>query len=138
MRVELKRIDDAFQMEAKDENGKTVHFDGSLKIGGHNEGVSPMQSMLMAMGGCSAIDVVLILKKQKQEITDFTISIDGEREQGKEPSLWKTIHAHFKLKGKVEKEKAQRAVELSVEKYCSVAATLRAAGAAITYEVTVE
>ena len=137
MRVELKRLDDAFQMEATDGNGKTVRFDGSPKIGGHNEGVSPMQSMLMAMGACSAIDVVLILKKQKQEITDFTISIDGEREEGKEPSLWKTIHAHFKLTGKIEKEKAQRAVELSIEKYCSVAATLRAAGAAITYEVTV-
>ena len=137
MRIELRRLDEAFHMEAKAENGRTIHFDGSTKIGGHDEGVSPMQSIVMAMGACSAIDVIMILKKQKQEITDFQISIDGEREQGKEPSLWKTVHAHFKLKGKIEKDKAQRAVELSIEKYCSVAATLRAAGAVITFEVTV-
>lgn len=137
MRVELKRIDNAFQMQAVAENGKTVSFDGSQKIGGHNAGVSPMQTLLMAMGGCSAIDIILILNKQKQEIADFTITIDGEREADKEPALWKTVHAHFKLKGKIEPDKAQRAVQLSIEKYCSVAATLRAAGASITYEVTV-
>lgn len=137
MRIEMKRIDNAFLMEAKSDNGKTVRFDGSTKIGGHDEGVSPMQSMLMAMGACSAIDIIMILKKQKQELTDFEISIDGEREQGKEPSLWKSVHAHFKFKGIIEKEKAQRAVDLSIEKYCSVAATLRAAGAVITYDVSV-
>ena len=137
MRIEMKRLDNDFLMEAKAENGKTVHYDGSVKIGGHDAGVSHMQSMLMAMWACSAIDIVMILKKQKQELTDFHISIDGEREPGKEPSLWKTVHAHFKLNGKVEKEKAQRAVELSIDKYCYVAATLRAAGAVITYEVTV-
>lgn len=137
MRVELKRVDGSFHMEASGENGKTIHFDGSPKIGGNNQGVSPMQSLLMAMGGCSAIDVVLILQKQKQEIVDFTITIDGEREADKEPALWKTVHAVFKLTGKIESEKAQRAVQLSIEKYCSVAATLRAAGATITYEVTV-
>ena len=138
MRIELKRISGSYHMEATAENGKTVQFDGSVKIGGNDAGVSPMQSLLMAMGACSAIDVVMILQKQKQEISDFAISIDGEREADKEPSLWKTVHAQFKLKGKIEKEKAQRAVELSMEKYCSVAATLRAAGAAITYTVSVE
>lgn len=137
MRIEMKRLDNAFHMEAKSENGQTVQFDGSAKIGGHDQGVSPMQSLLMGMGACSAIDIILILQKQKQELVDLHISIDGEREQGKEPALWKTIHAHFILKGKIEKEKAQRAVELSMDKYCSVAATLRAAGAVITYEVTV-
>ncbi len=137
MRVELKRVDDAFQIEAIAGNGKTIQFDGSLKIGGHDRGVSPMQSLLMAMGSCSAIDVVMILQKQKQEIKDFQISIDGEREADKEPSLWKTIHAHFKLQGKIDKDKALRAVELSMNKYCSVAATLRAAGAEITFDVSV-
>jgi putative redox protein len=136
MRVELKRVDGAFHTVAIAENGKSVEFDGSVKIGGNDLGVSPMQSLLMAMGGCSAIDVVMILQKQKQEIKDFQISIDGEREAGTEPSLWKTIHAHFKLTGNIDKGKALRAVELSMDKYCSVAATLRAAGATITYEVS--
>ena len=135
MQIHLKRKDNAFHMEAIDENKKTVDFDGSVKIGGNNNGVSPMQSLLMAMGGCSAIDVVMILNKQKQELKDFEIIIDGEREEGKEPSLWKTIHSKFILKGNVEPEKAKRAVDLSINKYCSVAETLRRAGAAITYEV---
>lgn len=137
MKVELKRLDDAFHFEAKNEEGNVIHFDGSPKIGGHGNGVSPMQSLLMAIGGCSAIDIVMILKKQKQEITDFQISIEGDREQGKEPSLWEKAHVQFKLKGTIEKEKAERAVQLSMEKYCSVSKTLEKAGAQITYTVTV-
>ena len=137
MRVELKRTDDSFKMEAKAENGKTLVFDGSLAIGGHDAGVSPMQSLLMAMGACSAIDVIMILKKQKQDLKDIQISIDGEREPGKEPSLWKKVHAHFKLFGPIEQDKAERAIGLSMDKYCSVAATLRAAGAEITHEFSI-
>jgi len=137
MRVELKRTDDSFKMEAKAENGKTLVFDGSLAIGGHDAGVSPMQSLLMAMGACSAIDVIMILKKQKQDLKDIQISIDGEREPGKEPSLWKKVHAHFKLFGPIEHDKAERAIGLSMDKYCSVAATLRAAGAEITHEFSI-
>lgn len=137
MKVELKRLDDAFHFEAKNEEGMSMYFDGSPKIGGHGKGVGPMQSLLMAIGGCSAIDIVLILKKQKQEITDFEISIEGEREKDAEPSLWKTVNIQFKLKGKIEKEKAERAVKLSMEKYCSVSQTLEKAGAKITYSVSV-
>ena len=137
MHVELKRLDDAFHFEAKDEEGHSIHYDGSLKIGGKNKGISPMKSLLMAIGSCSAIDIVLILKKQKQEITDFWISIDGEREKDKTPALWETINVHFKLKGKIEKEKAERAVQLSMEKYCSVSQTLEKAGAKVTYSVSI-
>ena len=137
MRIELKRLDDAFHFEAMDESGHTTQMDAGENIGGHNKGVRPMQLLIMGLGGCSAIDVVMILKKQRQQIDDFTISIDGEREVGKEPSLWKTIEMHFKLKGKIDLDKAQRAVNLSVEKYCSVAKTIEAAGATITYKVSV-
>ena len=137
MRIELKRLDDAFHFEAKNEDGNTIHFDASPKIGGSNKGVGPMQTLLMAIGGCSAIDIVLILKKQKQEITDFQISIEGDRQQNVEPALWESAHVHFKLKGKIEKEKAERAVQLSMEKYCSVSKTLEKAGAKITYTVAV-
>jgi putative redox protein len=137
MRVELKRLDDAFQFEAKSEDGNSIHFDGSPKIGGQGKGVSPMQSLIMAMGACSAIDVVMILKKQRQEIVDFHISIDGEREKDKEPALWEKAHLHYKLKGNIEKEKAERAVKLSMEKYCSVSRTLEIGGTKITYTVSV-
>jgi putative redox protein len=137
MRIELKRLDDAFHFEAKSETGNIAFMDAGENIGGHNKGVRPMQMLLMGLGGCSAIDIVMILKKQKQVIESFEISIDGEREQGKEPSLWKTIEVHFKLKGQIDKEKAERAVQLSMEKYCSVSKTLEIAGAKITYKVSV-
>jgi putative redox protein len=137
MRIELKRLDDAFHFEAISETGNIAQMDAGENIGGHNKGVRPMQMLLMGLGGCSAIDIVLILKKQKQVIDDFTISIDGDREQGKEPALWENIAIHFKFKGKIELEKAERAVQLSMEKYCSVSKTLEIAGAKITYKVSV-
>lgn len=137
MRIELKRLDDAFHFEAISETGNIAHMDGSENIGGSNKGVRPMQMLLMGLGGCSAIDIVMILKKQKQTIESFEISIDGERQKDKEPSLWETIQIHFKLKGTIDEEKAERAVQLSMEKYCSVAKTLELAGALITYKVSV-
>jgi putative redox protein len=137
MKIELKRLDDAFHFEAVSETGNVAQMDAGENIGGHNKGVRPMQMLLMGLGGCSAIDIVLILKKQKQVIEDFTISIDGEREKEKEPSLWENIQVHFKFKGQIDKEKAERAVQLSMEKYCSVSKTLEKAGAKITYKVSV-
>lgn len=137
MRIELKRLDDAFHFEAKSETGNIAHMDAGENIGGHNKGVRPMQMLIMGLGGCAAIDIVLILKKQKQEIETFEISIDGEREKEKEPALWETVDVHFKLTGKVDKEKAERAVQLSMDKYCSVSKTLEKAGAKINYKVSV-
>jgi putative redox protein len=137
MRIELKRLDDAFHFEAVSETGNVAHMDAGENIGGHNKGVRPMQMLIMGLGGCSAIDIVMILKKQKQVIEEFTITIDGEREHGKEPSLWENIQVHFKLKGTIDKEKAERAVQLSMDKYCSVSKTLEIAGAKITYRVSV-
>ncbi|MHB1922297.1 MAG: OsmC family protein [Chitinophagaceae bacterium] len=137
MKITLQRIDDAFNMEAIDEHGRIVRMDTTMENGGKNHGVRPMNMLIMGLGGCASIDVIMILKKQKQEIEDFRISIEAEREQGKEPALWERIHLVFSLKGKIEKGKAERAVELSIQKYCSVAETLRRANAQITWEVEV-
>lgn len=137
MRIELKRIDQAFHLEAKDEMGHRVQMDAGENIGGNNQGVRPMQMLLMGLGGCSAIDILLILKKQKQVVEDFGITIDGEREVGKEPSLWKNVALHFKFKGQIDPAKAERAVSLSMDKYCSVSKTLELAGATLTYKVSV-
>jgi putative redox protein len=90
-----------------------------------------MQSLLSALAGCSSVDVISILKKQRQELTGLVIEVDGKREEGKEPSLWKEIEIIFRLEGNVESAKAKRAVDLSLEKYCSVAETLRRGGAGI-------
>ncbi|MDF2438760.1 MAG: OsmC family protein [Bacteroidota bacterium] len=137
MRIELKRLDDAFHFEGVSETGNIVHMDAGENIGGHNKGVRPMQMLIMGVGGCSAIDIVLILKKQRQVIEDFQMTIDAEREKDKEPALWKSVHIHFKLKGTIDKEKAERAVQLSLEKYCSVSKTLEIAGATISYQISV-
>ena len=140
MKISLKRVDDAFHFEAKNEDGRTVHIDAAEKIGGRNQGVRPMQMLLMGAAGCAAIDIVSILKKQRQEISDFDIEADGEREvpavKG-EAAVFKDVTIHFKLKGKVDPEKAKRAVELSMEKYCSASKTLRLAGAEIDYKIFV-
>ena len=138
MKISLKRVDDAFHFEAKNEDGRTVHYDAAEKIGGHNKAVRPMQTLLMSMAACSAIDVVSILKKQKQEIKDFVVEVEGERENVKDgAAVFTNVHAHFKLKGNVEPLKAKRAVELSIDKYCSVAKTLRLAGAKVEYKISV-
>ncbi|HVA97473.1 MAG TPA: OsmC family protein [Bacteroidia bacterium] len=136
MKIELKHLDDAFHFEAANETGNIVHMDSSSESGKNPKGVGPMQMLLMALGGCSGIDVVMILKKQKQEITDFKISIDADRENIKDYSFWKNIHIHFKLKGNIELGKAKRAADLSIEKYCSVAKTLEKTSK-ITYSVSV-
>ena len=135
MKVTLHRLDDAFHFEAKNAEGATMYFDASPEIGGHNKGVRPMQTLIMAVGGCSAIDIIMILKKQRQEITAFDMEIDAERQKGKEPALWETAHIIYKLEGNIEPEKAKRACQLSMEKYCSVSRTLEIAGAKITWEI---
>ena len=136
-RIEIERIHGDYGFEAKDAMGHTIRIDTSPETGGDNFGVRPMQSLLMGLGGCSGIDIISILKKQRQTIDSFRASIEGEREQGVEPSLWKKINVLFQLKGNIDPEKVRRACQLSMEKYCSVAETLRRAGAIIKWKVVV-
>ncbi len=132
--IELARISGDYGFEARDENGHVVKMDSSPESGGQNYGVRPMQMLLMGLGGCSAIDVIMILKKQRQDVRDYKMIIKGDREVGKEPSLWKEIILEFHIYGNVDEDKAKKAVELSLNKYCSVAATLTGSGTTITTE----
>ena len=138
MLIELKQLDNAFHFEAKDASGHSVFMDAGENIGGNDKGVRPMQMLLMGLGGCSAIDIVLILKKQRQTIQDFSIKISGEREPGKEPTLWANAKIIFTLTGDIDAEKATRACDLSMNKYCSVAETLKRGGTELTWEVKVK
>lgn len=140
MKISLKRLDDAFHFEAINEDGRTVHMDAAENIGGKNQGVRPMQMLLMAAAGCAAIDIISILKKQRQEISDFEMDVDGERETPSvkgEAAVFKEVNINFKIKGKVDNEKAKRAADLSMEKYCSASKTLKLAGAKMEYKVYV-
>ena len=130
--IELKRLSDTFHLEAVNESGKTVHIDAAPDIGGTNQGMRPMQMLLAVLGGCSTIDVISILKKQKQEVQDIRVIVTGEREQDAIPSLYKDVHILFKLYGNLDEDKVRKAVSLSVEKYCSVARILEKT-AKITY-----
>ena len=136
MKISIKKTSGEFFMEDVNESGNKITMDASKEAGGNESAFRPMQLLLSAIGGCSAIDIILILKKQKQIIDDFEIEVEGHREKIEDYSLFKTISLHFKIKGKVDKEKADRAVQLSIEKYCSVAKTLEPT-ATITYKVSV-
>ncbi len=135
--VELSREQLDYGFVATDAYNHNVQMDSSPETGGKNFGARPMQLLLMALAGCSAIDVISILNKQRQTIADYKMKVHGEREHGKEPSLWKTVEVEFHLWGDIDEAKAQRAADLSIQKYCSVAATLRAAGATISWKVIV-
>lgn len=137
IRIELDRVNGDFGFDAKDANGHTVRLDSSPESGGTNFGVRPMQMLLMGLGGCSGIDIVSILNKQRQTVEAFHMTIDGEREKGKEPTLWENVNILFDLKGNIDPDKAKKACQLSMDKYCSVAATLREAHCTISWEVVV-
>jgi putative redox protein len=119
-------------MEARNEQGSVIHLDASPDIGGQNLGMRPMQVLLAAFGGCSVIDIISILKKQRQDLQDVKVTVTGEREKDAVPSLYTEVHAHFKLFGNLDRDKAEKAVSLSVDKYCSVAKTLEKT-AKVTY-----
>src|ERR1700743_1350944 len=136
-KIELARVSGDYGFEARDEDGHIVKMDSNPAGGGLNFCVRPMQMLLMGLGGCSAIDVISILKKQRQEVKDYKMVINGDREAGVEPSLWKNINIEFHIYGDVDEDKAVKAVELSIEKYCSVSATLEKAGAEIKWQVYV-
>ncbi|MFC5283678.1 OsmC family protein [Pedobacter alpinus] len=136
MKIELNRLNDAVHFEAKGSGEVKVHIDGSEAIGGQGLGVRPMELVLMAVGSCSALDLVSILKKQRQEITDFSIDVTGDRRE-EIPTIFTKIHILFKLKGTIDKAKAEKAAELAVKKYCSVHDMLVSGGVEVTYTIEI-
>ncbi|WP_431214409.1 OsmC family protein [Puia sp. P3] len=108
VRIQLSRVNGDFGFEAKDAFGHIVRMDSTPESGGEDFGVRPMQMLLMGLGGCSGIDIVSILKKQRQTVTGFDMSIEGHREHGKEPSLWTNVHIVFELKGDIDPDKAKK------------------------------
>jgi len=133
MKVTVARLEAPFFLEAQNEEGNTLTMDAGPAIGGTGRGFRPMQTLLAGLGGCSAIDVVLILQKSRQDLQDIQVEVEGHRQEGVEPSLFDTIHVTYQLKGEFTDEAAQRAVDWSMQKYCSVAKTLEKT-AQITWE----
>ena len=126
MEVVLNRLDQDFHFEAKGSSPIPVHIDAAEGIGGHNAGARPMELLLMGLGGCTAIDVILILKKQRQIVEDFQIRVQGDREkiEGTEKTPFRLINIQFELKGQIDGAKALKAIQMSMDKYCSATAQL--------------
>ncbi|MBF8458082.1 OsmC family protein [Kaistella sp. G5-32] len=135
MKITLNRINDDYLFECKNSIGNSILLDNISQSEG-TKAVSPMESLLMAVAGCSGIDMVSIMKKQRQELTNFSAEAEGERVQMDEAKPFKTINVKFFLEGKIDPKKAQKAAELSFEKYCSVSKTLEP-NVTVNYEVFV-
>lgn len=133
MKMHLKREQGAFGMTALNDDGQTIRMDASPGIGGEGWGLRPMETVLAGLGGCSAIDIISILRKQKQEPEAFEVALEAQRDPSQTPSVFRQIHVIFRYRG-APHDKVVRAAALSMEKYCSVTAMLQAT-ATITHSV---
>ncbi len=132
MKISLKRLNENYHFETKNERGDIVHLDNKSEP--NPQGASPMELLLMGVAGCSSIDIVMILRKQKIELLDLQVEVEGFRQDGAVPNVFTAIKLIVKLKGDFPPEKAKRAVDLSIDKYCSVAKMLEKT-AEISYDV---
>lgn len=136
MKIKLERIDDAFHMRSTTEDGTFVDADGAPDIGGGNKAVRPMQMLLASLASCSTIDVILLMKKQRQQLDHIEVEVEGQRALGQVPAVFTDIHLHYKLYGQIDPKKAERACRLSMEELCSVSKMLEKA-VNITWEFSV-
>jgi len=135
MKVRVKWIEHvAFVCET--ESSHAIVMDGAAEGGGRNLGPRPMETMLAGAGGCSAYDVVTILKKARQDVRDCVIEIDADRAPA-DPKVFTRIHFQFTITGRnIKREQVQRAIELSAHKHCS-ASIMLGKTAAITHDFTI-
>ena len=123
MKMRIK-WNDIVSFQGETENGHTVLMDGAPEVGGRNLGLRPMEMVLMGTGGCTAFDVVMILKKSRQDIIDCMVEIEAERAT-EDPKVFTRIHYHFILTGNnLKPQQVERAINLAAEKYCSASIML--------------
>lgn len=134
MTVTLDQVG-AAAFQATGGSGGTLIVDGAPDIGGEGRGHRPMELLLAAVASCSAMDVVMILRKQREPLEHLHVEISGERPDT-HPSPFQTMHMVFVARGAVADNKLQRAVSLAVEKYCSARANL--GGVTVTWEARLE
>lgn len=116
------------QFTGKATSGHTLSMDADEASGGHNAGFRPMELLLVGFGGCSGMDVISILRKKRQPVSGLEVNVKGEKTDDY-PKVYREVHIEYVVKGiGVEKEAVERAIKLSLEKYCSVGATLAKAG----------
>ncbi len=123
---------DGLQFVGQADSGHAIVMDGDADVGGNNTGLRPMELLLIGMGGCSGMDIVSILKKKREIVTDVEINVNGKKAEDY-PQKFTDIDIEFVVKGRnLSDEAVKRAVQLSMDRYCSVKATLEGT-AKITY-----
>jgi len=124
MSLKLNLKEEPFVFEVKNEDGAICLMDGSPDIGGKNKGLRPMQLLASSIAGCASIDILLILRKQRIEPTHFSIDIETKRVD-EVPAIFEEVKLIFSVNKEVNKSKLDRAIKLTLEKYCSVSSSLK-------------
>ncbi|HIB09681.1 MAG: OsmC family protein [Pseudomonadales bacterium] len=125
------------RFSATSETGHNIAMDGPAEHGGDNVGPRPMELILMGLGGCTTFDVVQILRKGRQEITDCIVEISALRAD-QEPKVFTDVHVHFIVTGhSLNPTKVNRAIELSAQKYCSASIMMQRGGVRFTHDYEV-
>ncbi len=134
MKASIRWMKDA-QFIAESDSGHTLIIDGPPDHGGKNLGVRPMEMVLMGLGGCTSIDVIDILKKSRQDVTDCVTQLTAERADARYRPCSRAIHIHFVVTGRnLKTHQVERAIELSATKYCSATLMLQRGGVEITHD----
>ena len=123
MRLELTRIEEPFVFEVENEDGLTCRMDASEAIGGKKKGMRPMELLAASLGGCASIDITRILKKKRIPTEHFSIAIEAKRSDSL-PSPFEWIQLNISVDPELDKEKVKKVVEATLDKYCSVSASL--------------
>ena len=128
-----------FRFEAKNEKGLAINFDAPAKYGGQETAPTPMETLLACLAGCTSFDIVTILKKKRQNILAYSVETEAER-RDEPPEVFTKIHIKYIVKGEnINKEAVERAIQLSMDKYCSVGAMLKKTAEMTTsYEIMQE
>ncbi|MCO5234557.1 MAG: OsmC family protein [Chitinophagales bacterium] len=136
MKVSIQRANSAVHLIATNEQNISISMDGSPQIGGQDLGMRPMEVLLSSIAGCSSMDVLSILNKMKEGIEDYKVEVTGERDIDQVPAVFKTIHVHYILKGNLNPKNVEKAIHLSMDKYCSVSKMLeKSATITHSYEI---
>jgi putative redox protein len=136
MEINLVRKSGKFNFEAENAGGFKVELDAKAEIGGEGKGFRPMEMLLIGLGGCSGIDMVNVLTKQKEPLDDIKIQIKATRKEEETPSIFDVIDINFDLYGALSQQKVERALALTFDKYCSVSNILgRSAQINFTYTI---
>jgi putative redox protein len=133
MKLELNRIEKPYVFELENENSAICKIDSSKDIGGKNKGLTPMELLAGALAACISIDVLMILNKQQIEPKKYAVSVDATKKNSV-PSPFEKIHLVFSIDAEIDLLKVERAIQLSIDKYCSVKASLNPE-IKISYEV---